>query len=81
MIAISIKNNIFECNSDNYGSKETDYIALKFKLLSQMGENFKLARKRIKLTTSQIAERADILHSTLYLIEKGDPRCSDWKLF
>src|SRR5699024_8001858 len=44
------------------------------KLLSQMGENFKLARKRRKLTTSQVAERADISRSTLYLIEKGDPR-------
>lgn len=43
------------------------------KLLSQMGENFKLARKRRKLTTSQVAERADISRSTLYLIEKGDP--------
>lgn len=38
-----------------------------------MGENFKLARKRRKLTTSQVAERADISRSTLYLIEKGDP--------
>lgn len=43
------------------------------KLLSQMGENFKLARKRRKLTTVQVAERADISRSTLYLIEKGDP--------
>jgi transcriptional regulator with XRE-family HTH domain len=43
------------------------------KLLEQMGENIKLARKRRKLTTIQVAERADIARSTLYLIEKGDP--------
>jgi transcriptional regulator with XRE-family HTH domain len=42
-------------------------------LLEQMGENFKLARKRRKLTAIQVAERADISRSTLYLIEKGDP--------
>jgi transcriptional regulator with XRE-family HTH domain len=42
-------------------------------LLEQMGENIKLARKRRKLTTIQVAERAGIARSTLYLIEKGDP--------
>lgn len=42
------------------------------KLLEQMGEHIKLARKRRKLTTIQVAERADIARSTLYLIEKGD---------
>lgn len=38
--------------------------------LSQMGENIKLARKRRKLTTIQVAERAGISRSTLSLIEK-----------
>lgn len=42
-------------------------------VLEQMGENIKLARKRRKLTTVQVAERAGIVRSTLYLIEKGDP--------
>ncbi len=42
-------------------------------LLSIMGENIKLARKRRKLTTIQVAERANIARSTLYLIEKGEP--------
>ncbi|WP_072976012.1 helix-turn-helix transcriptional regulator [Flavobacterium saccharophilum] len=37
-----------------------------------MRENIKLARKRRKLTTTQLAERADISRSTLYLIEKGN---------
>ncbi|MFD1630576.1 helix-turn-helix transcriptional regulator [Pseudopedobacter beijingensis] len=41
--------------------------------LGQMGEQIKLARKRRKLTTIQVAERADIARSTLNLIEKGDP--------
>lgn len=42
-------------------------------LLQKMGENIKLARKRRKLTTIQVAERANIARSTLYLIEKGEP--------
>jgi len=42
-------------------------------ILKQMGENIKLARKRRKLTQEQVAERADIVRSTLYLIEKGNP--------
>lgn len=42
------------------------------KLLEQLGENMKLARKRRRLTTTQVAERADIARSTLYLIERGD---------
>lgn len=41
-------------------------------VLEQMGENIKLARKRRKLTAVQVAERAGIARSTLYLIEKGD---------
>ena len=41
-----------------------------------MGENVKLARKRRKLTTVQVAERAGIDRSTLYQIEKGNPRVS-----
>jgi DNA-binding XRE family transcriptional regulator len=43
------------------------------KILEQMGENIKLARKRRNLTTIQVAERAGINRSTLYHIEKGNP--------
>ena len=46
------------------------------KLLEQMGENIKLARKRRELTSVQVAERAGINRSTLYHIEKGNPRVS-----
>jgi len=42
-------------------------------ILKQMGEQIKLARKRRKLTQGQVAERADIVRSTLYLIETGNP--------
>lgn len=43
------------------------------KILEHMGENIKLARKRRKLTATQVAERADIVRTTLYQIEKGNP--------
>ena len=46
------------------------------KILEQLGENIKLARKRRKLTTIQVAERADVNRSTLYEIEKGNSRVS-----
>ncbi|NBB88762.1 MAG: helix-turn-helix domain-containing protein [Bacteroidetes bacterium] len=45
-------------------------------ILNQLGENIKLARKRRKLTTAQVAERANIDRSTLYYIEQGKPSVS-----
>jgi len=44
------------------------------KILEQVGENIKLARKRRGFTTLQVAERAGIHRATLYQIEKGNPR-------
>ena len=41
------------------------------KIMEQVGENIKLARKRRRLTTIQVSERAGIDRSTLYQIEKG----------
>jgi transcriptional regulator with XRE-family HTH domain len=43
------------------------------RLLKDMGENLKLARKRRKLSTQQVAERANIARSTLWLVEQGAP--------
>ncbi len=44
------------------------------KILEQVGENIRLARKRRRLTTTQVAERASITRKTLYEIEKGNPK-------
>ena len=43
------------------------------KMFEGIGENVKLARKRRKLTTDQVSERAGIHRATLYRVEKGDP--------
>ena len=37
----------------------------------RVGENIMLARKRRRLSTSQVAERANIDRTTLYYIERG----------
>lgn len=44
------------------------------KVLEQLGENIKLARKRRGFTTIQVSERAGRDRKTLYRIEKGDPK-------
>ncbi len=41
-------------------------------ILEQVGENIRLARKRRKLTTIQVADRAGINRTTLYQVEKGN---------
>lgn len=43
------------------------------KIFDGIGENIKLARKRRKLATEQVAERAGIHRATLHRVEKGDP--------
>lgn len=55
-------------------SKKQNVFPKYFKILEHMGENIKLARKRRKLTATQVAERADIARTTLYQIEKGNPK-------
>lgn len=61
----------------NVMNKRQQIILPKFtQLLEEMGENIKLARKRRKLTAIQVAERAGIARSTLYLVEKGDASVS-----
>ena len=54
-------------------SKKAIVLPKYLKTFSQIGENVKLARKRRKLTTEQVSERAGIHRATLYRIEKGDP--------
>jgi transcriptional regulator with XRE-family HTH domain len=41
--------------------------------MKSLGENIKLARRRRRLSTGQVAERSNISRSTLWLVEKGDP--------
>ncbi len=45
-------------------------------VLDKVGENIKLARKRRKLTTAQVSERAGINRTTLYQVEKGNASVS-----
>lgn len=46
------------------------------KILEQVGENIRLARKRRKFTTVLVAERAGVNRTTLYQVEKGNPSVS-----
>lgn len=43
------------------------------RILQAVGENIKLARLRRKLSSAQVAERANIGRMTLYKIEQGNP--------
>jgi transcriptional regulator with XRE-family HTH domain len=56
--------------------KKTILLPSTTRVLSEVGENIKLARKRRGLTLNQVAERAGIARSTLGLIEKGAPGVS-----
>jgi len=55
-------------------SRKTIILPKYQKILDQLGENIKLARKRRKLTTIQVSERAGVDRKTLYKVEKGDPK-------
>ncbi len=46
------------------------------KIMSELGENIKLARLRRRLSAEQVAERANISRPTLSAIEKGSPTVS-----
>ena len=46
------------------------------RILNEMGDNIKLARLRRKLSSEQVAERANISRPTLSAIEKGSPSVS-----
>ncbi|GGH18043.1 hypothetical protein GCM10011418_21430 [Sphingobacterium alkalisoli] len=72
MFDISIVLFIFDRNIKHLEMKKQVVLPKYGILLEKMGENIKLARKRRKLTAVQVAERAGIARSTLYLVEKGD---------
>ena len=50
------------------------------RLLSNLGENLRLARLRRKLSAEQVAERAGLSRSTLHLMENGSAGTSLGKL-
>ena len=59
--------------NNKMNSRKTIILPKYKKIFENIGENIKLARKRRKLTTEQVSERAGINRTTLYRIEKGDP--------
>jgi transcriptional regulator with XRE-family HTH domain len=46
------------------------------KILSELGENIRLARLRRRFTAALVAERAGLDRKTLRRIENGDPRAT-----
>lgn len=54
-------------------SKKSQILPSIAKILREFGENIKLARLRRKLSSEQVAERANISRPTLLSIEKGLP--------
>lgn len=51
--------------------KKTILLPKAQRILSQLGENIRLARLRRKLSADQVSERANIGRSTLWKIEEG----------
>lgn len=43
------------------------------RLLSELGERLRLARKRRKLSNAVVAQRAGVFRTTVYKVEAGDP--------
>ena len=54
-------------------SKTPILLPIPKQIMLELGTNIKLARKRRKLRSEQVAERAGISRSTLWLVEKGSP--------
>lgn len=46
------------------------------KALAKLGEDIRVARKKRRISTVSMAERAFISRSTLYKVERGDPTVS-----
>jgi len=65
--------NIFVYNIVQVRQKRSILLPTASRVMQALGGNIKLARRRRRLTTEQVAERANISRSTLWLVEKGDP--------
>lgn len=53
-------------------NKKTILLPKTQRILSELGENIKLARLRRKLSSQQVAERANIGRTTLFGVESGE---------
>lgn len=56
--------------------KEHILLPKSLRILSELGENIRLARLRRKLSAELVSERANISRPTLTEIEKGSPKVS-----
>jgi len=75
MFVISIKSIELVYNIKQYGNMSTKkqiVFPRLAKLMEQIGENIKLPRKRRKLTTIQVAERAEIAAQRYISLKKVD---------
>ena len=54
-------------------SRNTILLPTAEKIMTEFGNNLKLARRRRRLSAEQVAERAEIARSTLWQVEKGSP--------
>ncbi len=74
-----IRINSFGKNSDHFMSSDKRKAVVfpkNQKILSQLGENIKLACKRRKYSQSLISERTGLSRLTIRKIERGDPTVS-----
>jgi len=76
MLYIIRINNLFDENKQHFIMKKPIVFPRYKKMLAEMGENIKLARRRRSLTMIQVAERAHIDRGTLKKIEEGNPSVS-----
>ena len=56
--------------------KKGTLLPKEYRILQELGENLKLARKRRKLSMELLSERANISRSTLWSIEQGKANVS-----
>ncbi len=71
------QNYVYLCKILNVMARRKNVLLPKSKrILLELGENIRLARLRRKLSTEQVAERANMSRTTLYAIEKGSPTVS-----